>query len=414
MKRIRQFVVGRWCWLLPLGVAAAAPIRCACAAQQYATTSTSPLVAAFAAAGGGGGGGFGRKGAGGNAASVTRTSRSKKNRKKGELLRDEELIRTPDNRQQVDGRDNDDSQPKLDKWGLPEPTEEDLFPPMPPGTELLAATKERYSLQEIRQALGKHVPLDLGRRFDEDGVEMTPADGPVGVYPMRLRLLHVSPPVLAIENFFSARECADTEGVAMPPGDDNSDSDDYLPRPVRVDSKTFALAQSTRTSTSWFCHYAQVPALLAKAHHCLGIPLDRMEEPQVVRYKKGQQFSWHYDEVPAPQLSNGGQRVATLLVYLNTVDAGGGTVFRDLTDRDGNALTMKPVQGSALLFFPALGDGTPDDRTLHKGEVAQDEKRIVQMWIHERPYRAVVPPGNSQEAARDEVDRVSRELGYII
>jgi prolyl 4-hydroxylase len=155
--------------------------------------------------------------------------------------------------------------------------------------------------------------------------------------------------------------------------------------------------------------------MLAKMNHMLGIPLEQMEEPQIVRYQKGQEFSWHYDEVPAAQLANGGQRLATLLVYLNTVQSGGGTIFRDLKDRDGNPLTMKPVQGSALLFFPADATGKPDDRTLHKGEVVtlNDEKWIIQMWIHERQYRAAVPRGNSQQAALEAVNQASLDLGYL-
>ena len=53
-----------------------------------------------------------------------------------------------------------------------------------------------------------------------------------------------------------------------------------------------------------------------------------MEEPQVVRYELGQQFTWHYDAVPPTMKGNAGQRVATILVYLNNVDNGGCTVFK--------------------------------------------------------------------------------------
>ena len=92
-----------------------------------------------------------------------------------------------------------------------------------------------------------------------------------------------------------------------------------------------------------------------------------MEEPQIVRYRKGQEFSFHYDEVPSRALENGGQRVATLLVYLSDINpkCGGGTEFRDLKTVDSQSLVMQPKQGSALLFFPAYKDGRPDDRTLH-------------------------------------------------
>jgi len=206
--------------------------------------------------------------------------------------------------------------------------------------------------------------------------------------------------VLGIENFFTEKECEETKAVTQ--------ADAF-----QVTSATFSpLAQSKRTSTSWFCYYRQMPTLLSKAQFRLGIPLEQMEEPQIVRYRTGEEFSWHYDEVPPTQLENGGQRIATLLVYLNTVQRGGGTIFRDLKDAHGRPLTVKPVQGCALLFFPAFANGQPDDRTLHKGEVAQDTKWITQMWIHERAYKPVVPEGNTHEAATSAIEQVSKALGY--
>lgn len=205
---------------------------------------------------------------------------------------------------------------------------------------------------------------------------------------------------MAIENFFTQAECEEAKQV--------TEVDAF-----EVSSATFSpLATSKRTSTSWFCYYKQMPTLIAKAHYRLGIPLKQMEEPQIVRYLMGQEFSWHHDEVPSTQLENGGQRIATLLVYLNTVNRGGGTIFKYLKDFNGKPLTVKPVKGSALLFFPAFADGLPDDRTLHKGQVAGDTKWITQMWIHERAYSPVVPQGNTHIAAQDAIDQVSEKLGY--
>lgn len=205
---------------------------------------------------------------------------------------------------------------------------------------------------------------------------------------------------MGIDNFFTEEECEETKTVTQ--------ADAF-----EVTSATFSpLATSKRTSTSWFCYYKHMPTLLAKARRRLGIPLEQMEEPQIVRYRTGEEFSWHHDEVPATQLDNGGQRIATLLVYLNTVNRGGGTIFKHLKDNNGEPLTVKPVQGSALLFFPAFADGKPDDRTLHKGEVAQDIKWVTQMWIHERAYKPVVPAGNTHEAAQSALDQVSEKLGY--
>lgn len=220
-------------------------------------------------------------------------------------------------------------------------------------------------------------------------------------------------PVLAVDNFFTKEECQYCLDLVQSSSDGNNDD------AVEVRSATFSssLAQSKRTSTTWYVKYRAVTTFLAKLTGLLSnISLDQCEEAQIVRYRTGEEFSWHYDEVPSSQLENGGQRIATALVYLNDVDDGGGTVFRDLltgtTDRRQQQLSMQPRQGSLLLFFPAFADGLPDERTLHKGEkVASGTKMIAQMWIHQRQYLPVLPKGNSHEDAREAIQAKKLVLG---
>mmetsp|Transcript_9048 Transcript_9048/g.27051 ORF Transcript_9048/g.27051 Transcript_9048/m.27051 type:complete len:385 (-) Transcript_9048:123-1277(-) len=357
---------------------------------SISATSVSVKPLGFA---GGFGGGFGAK-------KASAAKKSKKKRKKGSLLADVAVAKKSSAQ-----ADKPEEGPKLDRFGLPIPTEDDYFPSPPEGTELIPIPMD-YStkMTDVKAAMEKHIQLDFDL-FDEEGIENIPVD--ISRDPMKLSLVHKSPPVLCIENFFSPEECENYISLSEP--DSNMGA-------LEVQSKTFALATSTRTSTTWFCHYERVPTLLAKARRLLkGLDLEQMEEPQLVRYRTGEQFSWHYDEIPAPQLENGGQRIATLLVYLRTLDEGrgGGTVFRDLLTADRSSkLTVRPVLGSALLFFPSFADGTPDDRTLHKGEVAIDEKMIAQMWIHERKYSPAVPEGNSHAAAADALKAKEGELGY--
>jgi prolyl 4-hydroxylase len=360
-------------------------------------------------AGGGFGGGFG--------ASKSKTSKKpRKNRKKGGLTSAEFIDKSPATKRDVIGEE-----PKLDRFGLPILTAENFFPKLPPQTELECASKdEETNMESIRKAMANYIPLDFDL-FDDAGAEKESACE----QPWKLKLLHKSPPVLAIENFFTDAECEEYIELTKTPekslddkrSDDGDNACNDESSALKIESATFStLAHSKRTSTTWYCHYRQVPTLLAKARRLLnGLALEQMEEPQVVRYRTGEEFSWHYDEIPREQLTNGGQRIATLLVYLNTLSdtGGGGTIFRDLTGLDGiGELTMRPKKGSALLFFPACADGTPDDRTLHKGEVAVEEKTIAQMWIHERAYNAIVPEGNSHEAAIDVVKEKEVELGY--
>jgi len=301
-----------------------------------------------------------------------------------------------------------EEEPKLDRFGLPIRTAENFFPPLPEGVELIGMDQET-TLDTVRSAMEKHIKLNYDM-FSEDGVEKASR-----MKPWKLKLLHKSPPVLEIQDFFTAEECQQYMNIA---NEESSTPDDSDPSsPLKVNSATFSnFAYSKRTSTTWFCHYSHVPTLLTKAKRLLNnLPLKQMEEAQVVRYRTGEQFSWHYDEIPSAQLENGGQRIATLLVYLNTIKngGGGGTIFRDLKDSTtGAELTMRPKQGSALLFFPAFADGTPDDRTLHKGEVAVEEKMIAQMWIHERDYKPVIPEGNSHEPAVELINAMEEELGY--
>eukprot|EP00548_Thalassiothrix_antarctica_P006429 CAMPEP_0194149124 /NCGR_PEP_ID=MMETSP0152-20130528/36355_1 /TAXON_ID=1049557 /ORGANISM="Thalassiothrix antarctica, Strain L6-D1" /LENGTH=311 /DNA_ID=CAMNT_0038851099 /DNA_START=395 /DNA_END=1330 /DNA_ORIENTATION=+ len=307
----------------------------------------------------------------------------------------------------VEKKKSDTTTPELDKWGLPPPTEDDIFPPLPSDTIIKPSSSE-VNMKILQDALKDHIQLDLEKNFDDNLIERRQESN---TPKMKLKLLHESPPVLEIQNFFTTKECQEVISVAEGGGGNNNKGS-----PVEIQSATFStLASSKRTSTSWFCHYAQMPTLLAKASHVLGLQLHQTEEPQIVRYRTGEEFTWHYDEVPRTQLHNGGQRLATLLVYLNdshTKKGGGGTMFRDLIGVD-KSLVMKPKEGSALLFFPAFKDGQPDDRTLHKGEIAIKTKWICQIWIHQHLYQPSLPPGNSHDSAIPAIQTAKEELGYI-
>jgi len=251
----------------------------------------------------------------------------------------------------------------------------------------------------------------------------------------KFRVLHVDPMVLAIDDFFTEDECdqyiemcckTQTGSGKDNKGHNDEDGDENVAPILSTRSKTVgkdSRSMAQRTSTTWFHHYRGVPALMAKASRLMGLRnIDRWEEPQTVRYRQTEKFTWHLDAL-APSgdlIQNGGQRVATLLVYLSNIDEkhGGSTVFRDLRyDYGGTGaaaesgkeayLKMRPQKGSALLFFPAAGGvpNTPFDiRTLHAGEAmapdAPTDKWIAQLWLRENElYKPNAPPGNSRELA---------------
>ncbi|SPA51057.1 2OG-Fe(II) oxygenase [Cupriavidus taiwanensis] len=135
--------------------------------------------------------------------------------------------------------------------------------------------------------------------------------------------------------------------------------------------------------------HALIARIEARIAAVTGVPAEHGEGLQILNYKPGGEYQPHFDYFnpqrpgEARQLSVGGQRIATLVIYLNTPEAGGATAFPRV------GLEVAPVKGNAVYFSYLLPDGTLDDRTLHAGlPVAAGEKWIATKWLRERPYRS--------------------------
>jgi prolyl 4-hydroxylase len=126
----------------------------------------------------------------------------------------------------------------------------------------------------------------------------------------------------------------------------------------------------------------------------IGLPLDRAEPLQVLRYGPGEEYVPHFDffdvdepastmgDGPATTVSRFGQRVATMICYLSAVESGGATVFPEI------GLEVRPLPGRAVYFTYLDEDGAVDRRSLHGGApVHAGEKWIVTQWCRELPYR---------------------------
>ena len=268
----------------------------------------------------------------------------------------------------------------LDRWGLPvEPEDEDA--PRDLGARKTSLAGPPVSVREAGAALAR------ARAH------------PVDLADPKLSVLHLDPPVFRVAGFLSPGECADLIALTA----------SGRCREMPKEAGTFAAGEALRrTSTTWYARYREpaVAPLLSRARRLLGgAPSSHFEELQLARYLPGERFKWHEDAVPPGLLrpGDGGQRVATLLVYLTGDGAaagGGSTCFRDLGAPP--PLRVAPVAGDALLFFPALHPGgRPDDRTVHAAEPARREKWVSQLWLHEAPYRrrADLPLTNRGDAA---------------
>jgi hypothetical protein len=148
-------------------------------------------------------------------------------------------------------------------------------------------------------------------------------------------------------------------------------------------------SSSVRNSSTYYIDATRIEGICSKISELTGYPTSTFEEPQVVRYKVGQHYKWHQDAVPTARVNPiAGNRLATVLVYLNTlpedtVEHSGYTSFKHL------ALHVRPEKGKCLVFFPCFRDGTPDARTAHCSNVITQEgveKWALQVWVHQRPY----------------------------
>ena len=113
-----------------------------------------------------------------------------------------------------------------------------------------------------------------------------------------------------------------------------------------------------------------------------GMSTGALETSQVLHYSVGELFAPHYDFLDARhpgharQVAEHGQRVLTLLIYLNEAYEDGETYFPKL-ERG-----FKGRKGDALVFWNVTPDGAPDPLTLHMGSApTSGEKWLFSQWI---------------------------------
>lgn len=118
----------------------------------------------------------------------------------------------------------------------------------------------------------------------------------------------------------------------------------------------------------------------------LNWPVENGEGLQVLRYRPGAEYLPHYDYFDpvhagtAKILQRGGQRVGTLVMYLNTPERGGATTFPDV------GLDVTAQKGNAVFF--SYERPHPDTRTLHGGApVLEGEKWVATKWMRQGEFR---------------------------
>lgn len=150
------------------------------------------------------------------------------------------------------------------------------------------------------------VPFEEGRWEEAQTVS-------IGVLFFMMCLALDSPSVFNTGEIFA---CVESEGVRRFGAVEQAGpaEDHHAPRSPPAPQEDHHLRTSTDTSRT--------------------LPHRSSTAPPQVRYRPGEKFTWHLDALPpSPELaSKGGQRIATLLVYLTEMpdEDGGATAFRDL------------------------------------------------------------------------------------
>ena len=120
----------------------------------------------------------------------------------------------------------------------------------------------------------------------------------------------------------------------------------------------------------------------------VGLPVLNQEATKVLRYEVGQEYRAHFDfirpgleaEAFEGELATRGQRVATVLVYLNDDYEGGETAFPIIDKR------FRGEPGDALIFWNLSETGELERNSLHAGTpVTAGEKWLLSKWIRQKP-----------------------------
>lgn len=188
------------------------------------------------------------------------------------------------------------------------------------------------------------------------------------------------PKLVVVDNFMTPKECFEVISGAS----------SRLSRSTVVEVNTGgSVVDDVRTSEGMF--YAKgeneiITRLEARMSAFADWPLANGEAIQVLRYKQGAQYKPHNDYFnnsdpgSVNTLNRGGNRIATVLVYLNDVASGGGTIFPEM------GIEVKPKRGTAIFFsYPECNAST---MSLHGGSpVIDGEKWVAVKWFREKEFQ---------------------------
>jgi prolyl 4-hydroxylase len=250
-----------------------------------------------------------------------------------------------------------------------------------------AGWNEDVAIQAVEQVLRKHLD-DVAVQQGQPPAVRVPgpplADSPlvidVGDRQVKVLMAMGSPRVVLFGNLLSPEECDAIIAAARP----------RMARSLPVATRTGGdEVNDDRTSDGMFFQRGEndvVTRLEERIARLVEWPIENGEGLQVLHYRPGAEYKPHYDYFDPAEpgtatiLKRGGQRVATLVIYLNDPARGGGTTFPDVH------MEIGPRRGNAVFF--SYERPHPSTRTLHGGApVIEGEKWIATKWLREREFK---------------------------
>ncbi|PHT56446.1 Prolyl 4-hydroxylase 5 [Capsicum baccatum] len=212
-----------------------------------------------------------------------------------------------------------------------------------------------------------------------------------------VEVISLEPRAYIYHNFLSKEECEYLISLSKP----------HMQKSSVVDSSTGKSMDSrVRTSSGTFLARGRdkvIRDIEKRLADFTFIPVEHGEGLQVLHYEVGQKYEPHYDYfLDEFNTKNGGQRIATVLMYLSDVEEGGETVFpaakgnysavpwwNELSECGKGGLSVKPKMGDALLFWSMKPDASLDPSSLHGGcPVIKGNKWSSTKWMRVHEYKA--------------------------
>jgi len=194
------------------------------------------------------------------------------------------------------------------------------------------------------------------------------------------------PLIRIYDNFISDEECEFIINV----------SKDKMIRANVSDDSIDISSYNGRTNSSYWIpldEYELMKQLAIRISKTIGLyDYKNFENFQVIHYYKNQEYKYHYDAYDKNEpdkyeqyCSERGNRLMTVLCYINDVERGGGTGFDSLNDKPEQLIVL-PKKGRMVVFQNVHLDGSLHKKSRHAGlPVEEGEKWAFNLWVRERP-----------------------------